>query len=230
MPLDFDRAARLVSARGWLSEQPEALRRQVLAGARLMERLPGEYVYAMGDAPDGLYALVSGRLKFVNYQSDGREVGTWLTEPVDWFGEVSMFDGLPRLQSTVAVGRAQVLHLPAAAFTAIVAADPRCWRNFALILSSHLRTAMRFMEDMAAEASHIRIGRLLIMMARGEADRDPAPGTVIAVSQDQLAATLGLSRQSANKALRRLEGDGLVERRYGAVILTDPARLSEAGR
>ncbi|PWR23421.1 Crp/Fnr family transcriptional regulator [Zavarzinia compransoris] len=230
MRLDFDRAARLVTGRGWLAEQPADLRRRVLAGARLMERLPGEYVYAMGDAPDGLYALVSGRLKFVNYHSAGREVGTWLTEPVDWFGEVSMFDRLPRLQSTVAIDRAAVLHLPAAAFEAIVGAEPRYWRNFALILSNHLRTAMRFMEDMSAEASHIRIGRLLVMMAMGEADREPAPGTVVAVSQEQLAATVGLSRQSANKALRLLETQGLIERRYGAVILADPARLAEAGR
>ncbi|MCW0183456.1 MAG: Crp/Fnr family transcriptional regulator [Zavarzinia sp.] len=225
-----DRIRRLLSTKGWLADQPEDLRRQVLAGAHLMERQPGEYVYAMGDAPEGIYALASGRLKFVNYLSTGREVGTWITEPVDWFGEVSMFDRLPRLQSTIALDRSIVLHLPAPAFDAILAACPAFWRNFGLILSGHLRTAMRFLEDVAAEASHIRVGRLLVMMASGESDREPTPGMVVEVSQEQLAATTGLSRQSANKALKRLESEGLVERRYGAVILSDPARLAALGR
>ncbi len=230
MRLDFDRAARLLAARGWLADQPDDLRRQVLAGARLIERLPGEKVYALGDAPDGLYALLSGRLKFVNYQRDGREVGTWITEPVDWFGEVSLFDGKPRLQTVVALDRSAVLFLPAPAFFAIVEAEPRFWRNFALILSSHLRTAMRFLEEMAAETAPVRIARVLIMMAVGESERDPLPGAVVEVSQEQLAATTGISRQSANKALRHLADAGLVERRYGAVILTDPARLADVGR
>ncbi|PWR22892.1 Crp/Fnr family transcriptional regulator [Zavarzinia aquatilis] len=227
---DPDRARRLLATKGWLADQPEDLRRQILSGAHIMERQPGEYVYAMGDAPTGIYALTSGRLKFVNYLSSGREVGTWITEPVDWFGEVSMFDRLPRLQSTIALDRCVVLHLPAAGFEAIVAACPAYWRNFGLILSGHLRTAMRFLEDVAAEASHIRVGRLLVMMAAGESEREVTAGVVVEVSQDQLASTTGLSRQSANKALKRLEGEGLVERRYGAVILTDPARLAALGR
>lgn len=218
------------AARGWLAEQPEAFRHLVLTGARLIERQPGEYVYAMGDPPDGLYALVAGRLKFVNYLTSGREVGTWLAEPIDWFGEVSMFDGKPRLQSVVAVERARLLHLSSAAFHAIVEAEPRYWRNFALILSNHLRTAMRFLEEVAPAASHIRIARLLMMMAAGESDRDPVAGAVVTVNQDHLAATAGLSRQSVNKALKRLEAAGLIERRYGAVILADPAGLGELGR
>lgn len=227
---DPDRARRLLTTKGWLADQPEDLRRQILSAAHIMERQPGEYVYAMGDAPAGIYALTSGRLKFVNYLSSGREVGTWITEPVDWFGEVSMFDRLPRLQSTIALDRSVILHLPAPAFEAIVAACPAFWRNFGLILSGHLRTAMRFLEDVAAEASHIRVGRLLVMMAAGESEREVTAGVVVEVSQDQLASTTGLSRQSANKALKRLEADGLVERRYGAVILTDPARLAALGR
>lgn len=230
MRLEPDRARRLLATKGWLADQPEDLCRQVLASSRLMERQAGEYVYAMGDPPDGLYALVSGRMKFVNYLGSGREVGTWITEPVDWFGEVSMFDRQPRLQSTHALDRSTILHLPAPAFEAIVQAQPSYWRNFGLILSSHLRTAMRFMEDMAADASHIRIGRLLVMMAAGESGREVTAGVVVEVSQEQLAATTGLSRQSANKALRRLETDGMVERRYGAVILTAPERLAGLGR
>ena len=228
--LTLDRAAAVVSARGWLAEQPDELRRLVLGGARLMERLPGEYVYAMGDPPDGLYALVAGRMKFVNYHINGREVGAWITEPVDWFGEVSMFDGLPRLQSVVAVERSTVLHVPAGAFAAIVAAEPHYWRNFALILSNHLRTAMRFLEDMAAAASPIRVARILLMMAMGDKDREPQPGVVVTVNQEHLAATAGLSRQSVNKALKRLETEAMIERRYGAVILLDPARLANLGQ
>lgn len=226
MPFDLARAERLLASRGWLAEQPEDLRRRIVAAGRLIERRPGESVYTIGDAADGLYALLSGRMKFVNYLANGREVGTWVTEPVDWFGEVSVFDGLPRRQTTLALDPSVILHLPMAGFNAIVDAEPRYWRNFGIILSQHLRTALHYLEDIATEPSHIRIGRLLLMMAAGESDRDPLPGAVVEINQEDLAATTGMSRQSANKALKRLEGDGLIERRYGAIILRDPPRLA----
>jgi len=230
LPFDIGRAERLLSQRGWLAEQPADLRRRLLAAARVIERRPGESVYTMGDPADGLYALLSGRMKFVNYLANGREVGTWVTEPVDWFGEVSMFDGLPRRQSTVALDPSVILHLPIAGFNAIVEAEPRYWRNFGIILSQHLRTALHYLEDVASEPSHIRIGRLLLMMATGESEKEPIPGAVVEISQEDLATTTGMSRQSANKALKRLEEAGLIERRYGAVILTHPTGLANVGR
>lgn len=230
LPLDLARAERLLGTRGWLAEQPEDLRRRVLASSRLIERRPGESVYSIGDAPDGLYALLSGRMKFVNYLASGREVGTWVTEPIDWFGEVSMFDGLPRRQSTQVLDPSVILHLPMAGFNAIVEAEPRYWRNFGIILSQHLRTALYYLEDVAPEPGHIRIGRLLLMMASGETERMPMPGAVVEISQEDLATSTGMSRQSANKALKRLEQAGLIERRYGAVILVDPAGLANVGR
>jgi CRP-like cAMP-binding protein len=130
----------------------------------------------------------------------------------------------------VALDPSVILHLPIAGFNAIVEAEPRYWRNFGIILSQHLRTALHYLEDVASEPSHIRIGRLLMMMATGESEKEPSPGAVVEISQEDLATTTGMSRQSANKALKRLEDAGLIERRYGAVILADPARLANVGR
>ncbi|MBB6252363.1 Crp/Fnr family transcriptional regulator [Nitrospirillum iridis] len=221
--MDKQAAAQVLEARGWLAEQSADLRAEILARGRLRAYADGQAVYRGGDAPDGLYALVSGRMRLATVQEDGREVVILHAGPGHWFGEVSMVDGLPRGQTAVARGDSLVLHLPAQAFARIVDADPRRWANFAGILSRHLRQATHYLGEVLALPTPQRAARLLALLCRlEEAGAGPC---ILPLSQDDLAGMLGLSRQTTNRALGRLERAGLVRLGYGGIQVPDGAAL-----
>ncbi|MDE1145503.1 MAG: Crp/Fnr family transcriptional regulator [Azospirillaceae bacterium] len=221
--MDKRAAAQVLEGRGWLAEQPADLRAEILARGRLRGYADGQAVYRGGDAPDGLYALVTGRMRLATVQEDGREVVILHAGPGHWFGEVSMVDGLPRSQTAVAKGDSLVLHLPAQAFAAIVEADPRRWANFAGILSRHLRQATHYLGEVLAQPTPRRTARLLALLCRLE-DAGGGP-CLLPLSQEDLAGMLGLSRQTTNRALARLEKAGLLRRGYGGITVLEPASL-----
>ncbi|ASG23356.1 Crp/Fnr family transcriptional regulator [Nitrospirillum viridazoti CBAmc] len=226
--VDKRAVAQVLEGRGWLAEQPADLRAEILARGRLRTYADGQAVYRGGDAPDGLYALVTGRMRLATVQEDGREVVILHAGPGHWFGEVSMVDGLPRGQTAVARGESVVLHLAAQAFAQIVGADPRRWANFAGILSRHLRQATHYLGEVLALPTPQRTARLLALLCRLEEappdDTGCAP-VLLPLSQEDLAGMLGLSRQTANRALGRLERAGLVRRGYGGIEVRDAGAL-----
>ena len=70
---------------------------------RTVER--GQHVLHKGSVGDYLLFVLAGRLQAVDPTEDGREVGLNFLAPGDYFGELSIIDGLPRSASVVARNR-----------------------------------------------------------------------------------------------------------------------------
>ena len=64
----------------------------------------GELVHARGDAKPGLSIVHSGAVRFSNPGLDGSVITTGILNPGQFFGEATLFAGLPRTHDAVAVG------------------------------------------------------------------------------------------------------------------------------
>jgi CRP-like cAMP-binding protein len=221
-------AKTILSRRGWLSEQPPQLRAMILDSVRVRRFDTGTAFFRQGELPEGLFGLVGGRVKFRTCTRDGREVVQGLTGPGNWFGEVSLFDGRPRGQDAVALGPAVAAMFPVDCFRSITEAHPQYLRNFAEIMAGNIREMTAFIYDVAAAAPSARIERLLGFLVQHEFDRAPGSPVVLDVGQDILAAVAGLSRQTVNRELNRLAAAGVVECRYGRVLVDESVLRASA--
>ena len=68
-----------------------------------------------------------------------------------------------------------------------------------------------------------RVLRLLGFLLHDEVTQAREGAVILDVGQDLLAAIAGLSRQTVNRELSRLAAAGVVERRYGRVIVDTEA-------
>lgn len=212
----------------WFAALPDALQEALLGPASLRRLAAGERLFCRGDAPSGLYAVVDGGVRISGSAATGRELLLTLLEPPSWFGEISVFDGQPRTHDAVAEGEALLVNVPQAALEALLAAEPRWWRELALLVTMKLRLAFVAMEDTALLPVGVRVARRLALMAEGYGDREHQRRTV-ALSQEQLASMLSISRQTANQHLKELEARGLVRLAYGEIELVDLDGLRRAG-
>lgn len=215
----------LLRAGRWFRAIDPALQDALLDAASLKQLAANELLFARGDAPSGLYAVVDGAVRISGIGESGKEALLTMTLPPAWFGEISVFDELPRTHDAVAEQDSVLVHVPQAAMHAIFAAEPKYWRELGLLVAGKLRLTFLAMEDAALFPIPVRLARRLVMIAEGYGEWHDKKSRVIEVSQEQLAMMLSASRQTVNQQLKELEARGIVRVSYGSIEILDGAAL-----
>jgi CRP-like cAMP-binding protein len=216
----------------WFGACPPPMQQALLERGRLVRLAPGEALFERGADAEGLCCVVAGTLQVGAVHGDGSRTLLAHLEPYQWFGEISMLDGLPRTHDAVADSDCSVLVVPGAALMGWLAEHPAHWRDLARLACGKLRLMFTVLEDIQQLSLEQRLAKRLWLTATGfdAASPQAPPRRRIRVPQEQLALMLGVSRQSVNKSLRQLEAQGLVALRYGGIELLDVEALQKLSR
>ena len=215
--------SRLMSGQ-WFSHLPVPFQDSLLAAARLRRLSSGQLLFKRGDPPCGLYAVLEGSVRIGAVSEQGKEALLSLVEPPHWFGEICLFDGQARTHDAFAVGTCTLLHIPQAALLKLLDEQPVYWRQLALLMSHKLRLTFINLEQLSLMPAPARLAHRLLMIAAGYGEIDP-PRRVLQLPQEQLASLLSLSRQTTNQLLKELQGQGILNLKYGEIEIVDAERL-----
>jgi CRP-like cAMP-binding protein len=145
-------------------------------------------------------------------------VVTSVLGPGHCFGEMTLFGDLPRTHDAVAMGATVIDHVSPAAYQRFAAAHPALDRAIMSMMARRLHVLLEFADDLRRLPLKVQLAKLLLSMAQAAESRADA-------THEELAAILGVSRVAIGTALRTLEREGLVKRRYGTVEVPDRAAL-----
>jgi CRP/FNR family cyclic AMP-dependent transcriptional regulator len=205
----------------WFGAIPAERRDALLAAAVLVAKPDGARVYATGDPPNGLWGVVTGRVRLLDYPRAGAEVLMRSLGPGAWLGELSTLDRGPRPQDAVASGPTTLVHLSPAAYTRLASTTPELHHDLALLACAHQRAALAFIGQRVAQPIPARVAGALLS-ASTDVGAQP-----LAVRQGELAVMVGVSRQTLNKTLKAFERDGVIRTRYARIEIVDARRLRE---
>jgi CRP/FNR family transcriptional regulator, cyclic AMP receptor protein len=221
-----------MSANPWFGALPLRERRAMLGAAELLRLRPGEMLFRQGDrVPPGkgaFYGLVTGSFKISSLREDGKEAILVVLEAGNWFGEISLIDLQPRTHDATAVGEAEVLALPRAAFDELMKRHPFS-QSICRMLASRTRSLYGMVEDATLRSTRARVARRLLLLARGDATQAADMRAVVPVSQEALAMMLGITRQTLSKELKLLAAHGAITLGYGRIDIELPALLERLG-
>lgn len=217
--------ARLSSGH-WYRHLPAPLQHSLLAHARVRQLAAGQVLFKRGDPPCGLYAVLEGSLRISAVNEQGKEALLSLAQAPFWFGEIAVFDGLLRTHDACAVGPCTLLQVPQAAMLHLLAQSPAYWRDMALLMSQKLRLSFINIEQLSLAPASVRVAHRLWMIAEGYGEIDGSR-RLVQLAQEDLAAMLGVSRQTTNALLKELQGQGVVRLGYGEIEILDAPRLRE---
>jgi CRP/FNR family transcriptional regulator, cyclic AMP receptor protein len=196
-----------------------------LAEVSFLRRLArGQVLFLTGEPSEHLYVVRSGLLHVVTSSPHGDQFVLSTVAPGQTLGELSILDGQPRSADVVAAESTELMAVPAAAVQALLDREPAALRAFATELARSLRRLTGAMGDILFLDLPRRLAKLLLADATAEPD-----GTYhveLAGSQSVLAAQLGVTRQSLNKALTGLTKRGWITVTGRDVILHDIAALA----
>jgi CRP-like cAMP-binding protein len=142
MTLTRDRKADLLSA-ARLFDGVDAEGMDRIAEVAVEVEFPAEHVIArQGDIGTGFFVVVSGAVRVVR---DGEVIAR--LGPGDFFGELSVLDGLPRLAQVIADGPTTCLALATWDFESVLLGEPR-------VTLAILRGVARRLRDLTEAQQH----------------------------------------------------------------------------
>jgi CRP/FNR family cyclic AMP-dependent transcriptional regulator len=204
----------------WFASLPPALQARMAERAMLRRFRTGQYLVREGDPPRGLFGVVQGRTRHVCAVGEDREVLMHVGGPGLWTGEYPLLSGARSIGSVIADAPTLALHLSARDWQRIVAEEPRWLQHFAALLAERFATAYRAYADAQAltrdEWVHARLKRV----AEVEHEHG-ASVSRIRLSQVHLASMVGVSRQTLNAALSRLQQRGLLRVGFRLIELVE---------
>jgi CRP-like cAMP-binding protein len=199
-------------AGGFLATLIDADRRALAGAGRERRYRRDQWLFHQGDAGEFVVLLLEGRVKIVAGSTGGGEAILSVRGPGELVGELAALDGSRRLAGARALDPVRVRVVTADEFHDLVAAHPSLSLALLRMLVDRLREADRRRAEFGAADAPSRIARLLVEVA----DHDG----LVALTQEELAAMAGTSRESVARALAELRAGGLVttERRRIAIL------------
>lgn len=224
---DLDKPALLRAS--WLADFPEEVIAEAAACGSVRAVEEDTLLHARGAEADGFYTIASGAVRFTRTTADGHATTIAVLDAPNWFGEISLFDGLPRTHDAHAAGPTVVMFHSKTDFKRLLSRHPAIYERFAKILSLRLRATFDLVEEAAVAPLSQRLARRLLELAhlRPSALNSAtiARGRDVPLTQEELGQLLGKSRQSISKFLHLWEQNGLIQTKYGRISIKQPDAL-----
>jgi CRP/FNR family cyclic AMP-dependent transcriptional regulator len=186
-------------------------------------RLPaGTIVFRQGDPGQSVYIVRSGEVRVVKAANGKYRVVATLG-PGEVFGEMAVLTGRPRSATVQVTSDAELLRVPAQRLEGMLSGAGELPIRLLKRLAERLDQANRLIDVLVEEDPNVRV---MLQLLEEDADDVPldAPAETTA---EQMALQLGMKKNEARAALRRLVRVGVVEESNGGVVIKDSARLSD---
>lgn len=216
----------------WFAAMPRPQREALLGASELVHVQRHAMVFRQGDplhaAGDGFYGLAAGNIKISTLRQDGREAILSMIEPGNWFGEITLIDGLPRTHDATALSALDLLVVPPEAF-ALQMRDVVFANAISTLLVARVRGLYGMMEVATLRGLRARVARRLLILARGDATQSSELRRTVRLPQEAFAMMLGITRQTLSKELNALAEEGVIALGYGAIELRSLEALQRLG-
>jgi CRP/FNR family transcriptional regulator, cyclic AMP receptor protein len=216
----------------WFSKLSAPLRADILARAGVRRLVDGAMLSARGAAAEDWVGVAKGAVRVSSVSLAGKQVTLTYVEPGTWFGDIALFDGMPRTHDANAHGETTLLAVRKADFRELLAHHVELYEALLRLNCRRLRLLFDAVEDLATRPLGSRLARQILLLARSYG---VAHGEEIRIglqlAQEDLAQLLGASRQRVNQELKGFEREGALRiEPTRLVVLSRPKLLAIAER
>lgn len=215
-----------IESGSWFSKLSLPLRQAILSRA-VVRRLPdGALLTARGAPAEEWVGVAKGAVRVSSVSLSGKQVTLTYAEPGTWFGDIALFDGLPRTHDGNAHGDTTLLVVRKPDFRELLERHAELYDALLRLNCRRLRLMFDAIEDLNTRPLGARLARQLLLLARsyGEPEGD-AIRIGLQLAQEDLAQLLGASRQRVNQELKSLEREGALRLEPTRIVVLSKDKL-----
>ena len=200
-------------------------REELASHMRVRHFARDEVIFHRDDPAGHFFAIVAGTVKLTAHDDGGREVAIAILRGGDVFGELELFDDIPRSVTVTAITETQALALDRRDFFDVLERHPRAMRLMLTSLARTIRDTARRIEDLVFLDLPSRVAKALLDLRTAHGENGE-----IHLTQDDIAAFVGATRASVNRVLSDLEQQGIIGIGRRHIEIKDLLRLQRQVR
>jgi CRP-like cAMP-binding protein len=200
-----------IESGAWFSKLSQPLRHAILSRAYVRRLSDGGPLASRGTPAEEWCGVARGAVRVSLVSLSGKQVTLTYCEPGVWFGDIALFDGLPRTHDADAHGETTLLCVRKADFKELLSQHSELYDALLRLNCRRLRLMFNQFEDLNTKPLSARLAKQIIMLAKSygiEQGEEIRIGLQLA--QEDLAQLLGASRQRVNQELKGFEREGAV--------------------
>ncbi len=182
----------------------------------------GNVVVLERESGASLFAIVSGKVKVVRTDEEGREVILSMFGPGEFFGEMSLLDGMARSASVVALTKAELFMIHRRDFLESLHEFPSIAIALLAEMAMRLRKADMQIKSLSLKDAAGRVANVLLILAddigvfrKGKVEIDDLP------LQQDIANMAGTSRETVSRMLHQFVREGSIQLKGNRLTISD---------
>ena len=222
LPSDLGEAMEILRNVPFFSDIEESeLAKIVRVGVRKKYK-KGSIILLEEEAGAALFLILSGKVKIVRTDDDGREVILSILGENDFFGEMSILDGLARSASVVAITKTELFMIHRRDFLNLMHDFPTVAISLLKEMAMRLRKADAQIKSLSLKDAAGRVANVILQLAddigkirKGRVEIDELP------LQQDLANMAGTSRETISRMVHMFIKKGHLELQGNKLIIND---------
>ncbi len=195
----------------WFSRLSQPLRQAILSRAVVRRLHDGAILSARGAPAEEWCGVALGAVRVSSVSLSGKQVTLTYVEPGTWFGDISLFDGMPRTHDAHAHGDTTLLVVRRPDFRDLLAHHVELYDALLRLNCRRLRLLFDAVEDLNTRPLSARLAKQILLLARSYGVEHGGEIRIgLQLAQEDIAQLLGASRQRVNQELKGFERDGAV--------------------
>lgn len=176
-------------------------------GAAFKKLKANEIIFQEGTQAQFFYQLVSGSVRWVNINEEGKEFLQVMIEPGECFGELPLFDDGPFAATAIANEDAVIIRLHRSTFLQLIKENPEIHFAFSRLLTERLRFKFFILKEIANHNPEHSISTLLSYFKQTKKNICPKCNK-IKLTRQQIADMTGLRVETVIRTIKNLQLKG----------------------
>lgn len=181
---------------------------------------PRQNLFATGDPAERVYLVLQGRVKVYQVADNGKEVILDIVGRGDVVGDMAIVENGERTASAQALEDTIAVSISWEDFSHLLQQSPRLGFVMVELMARRLAGMQRTFANMVSKPVSARLADTLLARAEGTSIR-------IGLTHQELAQTIGTSRETVTALLSRFVVLGALAPEPGGYLITDPGLFEE---
>jgi len=182
-----------------------------------------QVIYYEGDKGNGLYVVLTGKVKAIKLAEDGRELMTGMYSADEYLGIHAMLSNEAYTDTATALEDTSLCLIPKDQLDQLLHLYPDVSHEFIKILSDNIREKEEQLLQLAYNSVRKKMaGAILRLVSHGETD-----GESFKISREDLAAMAGMATETVSRTLSDFKDEGLIDKKGSVITVLSQARLAK---